>query len=527
MEAIKTLLAQVQKFWAGKDVRFKRIVIIVAAIVLVAIILSSVLLNQVNYATLYTGLDSTDSAAVLAALKTQKITPKVVGDSILVPADQADSLRMSLSSEIKSGMNLDILKQGQGLGVTESQSQDYRKYQIQQDTQNALKQFDGVKDAKVAITMATDSVTVITDNQQVSTAGVILTLDDGVELTSSQVKAIADFVKNSVPRLTLDNISIMDSNMQSLDVTGSDDLGSTTDQYALQSSVEAKLRKQVMALLMPIFGIGKVESQVNVTLDFDDQTTDSVTYKPVVNDKDGVIVSYDKLKEQIVNGDTSATGAVGTSTNTGTSTTTYPTVTGNNGTYEKTEDKVNYEVNSINDHLKKAKGSIKSLSVSVILDNTNSKQDLTDNVKSLVMNAVGAVKGNVTVEYMPMTGTKSLTDTLAKDSQNAATNLKNQQTRFYIAIGAVVLVLVVAMMLLFMNKKAKYKAEVQKQVAAAMAENAPPAEEAEADMESEDNSSDIHIVQESGTKGQIGKLIEQNPELVANLLRSWLADEQE
>lgn len=526
MEAIKALLKQIATFWEGKDTRFRRNAIIIASAALLVVIVMSVIFNQVPYAQLYSGLDAADSTAVLAALDTQKVPYRVSGDAILVPAKDADSLRMSLSTEVKNGFNLDILQQGQGLGLTESDKQDYRRYQIQVHLQNDIKTLKGVKDAKVILTMPTEGVLVLDSSRQEATAGIILTLDDGVVLSAEQAKTIALHVKNGVQGLKLENISIMDSNMQNLDFTQTEELGATAkDRFALQEDVRTKLRKQVMDLLRPVFGLGRVEAQVSVTLDFDSKTVDSVKFEPSVDNKNGIVVSIDKLREQIVNGNSDG-GQPGTATNTGTGTTTYPVVNVDNGTYEKNAEKINYEINSIKEHLEKEKGAIKSLSVAVVIDNANMKDDYTDTVKSLVAQAVGVSGDYISVAYLPMAGSKAFDDTLSKDAEMAASVIKNGQNNFYIILGAIVLVLLVAMVLAFSVRKAKSKPALVPQAALAASE-ADLGEDVQPIEEEDNGLGDIKIIKESGAKEQIGKLIDRNPELVANLLRSWLADEQE
>lgn len=529
MEAIKALLAQITAFWASKDKRFKRNAIIIASSVLAVVIIVSVLLNQVDYATLYTGLDAADSAAVMKSLTDQKVLYKVSGTSILVPAKDADRLRLTLSTQVKNGFSLDILNQGNGLGMTEADKQQYRKYQLQLDIQNAIKTCEGVNDARVALTIPDDSPLVITANRQEATAGVILFLNSGVELSQDQIKAIASFVKNSVTGLKLENISMMDSTMRNLDITSSDDTDiSTKDQFKLQDEVRTQFRKQVMNLLQPVFGLGRVEAEVNVELNFDSKTTDTVKFEPVVGDS-GIVVSIDKLREQIVNGSApGASGQPGTTTNTGT--TTYPVVSVENGTYQKNADTINYEISSTKDHLEAAKGSIKNLSVSVVVDNTGLKEDYTANVKSLVATALGVSQDLVSVAFLPMLGTQAISDELAKSASLAQAQQKAQQNQFYIIVGAVLLVLLLPILLVFAGKRSKAKAELALQRAALLGPE-PVASPQEESMEEQDQTDDglaaIRIVNDSSAKDQIGKLIERNPELVANLLRTWLADEEE
>jgi len=80
-----------------------------------------------------------------------------------------------------------------------------------------------------------------------------------------------------------------------------------------------------------------------------------------------------------------------------------------------------------------------------------------------------------------------------------------------------------AMLLIFRNRAMTRKAEL----AAAQALAAATQREAEEEQEDMDAIAAISLVGESDTKIQIEKFIETNPELVTNLLRSWLADDQE
>jgi flagellar M-ring protein FliF len=518
MEAIKALLKQVTSYWAGKDKRFKRNAIVIASSVLVFVIILTIILNQVPYATLYSGLSGEDASAVMQALDDQKEPYKVKEDAILVPAKDVDKLRMSLSAQVKGGFSLDILKQGQGLGFTESQMEDYRKAQLEENLRKSIMTVKGVKDAFVLLTIPDESQFVLSSSNRDSTASLLLSLDSGVELTPNQVKMIKLFVQNAVPGLTQENISIMDTSMQYLD-GGSEaetEFGETGDQFALQSEVEAKLRRQVMALLIPIFGMGRVEAQVNVVLNYDDKTSDSKTFTPVVGDSKGIEVSADRLREQIENGaDTAA--EPGVDANTGTDT--YPVVTGSNGTYEKTEEKVNLEVNSVYQHVQEAKGKIEGLSVSVVIDSTTYKDNLTENVRNLVKNAVGADVGNISVEYMPMQAAQDVAKAL-----NGGTGPAGMSLGLIAAIGAAAVL--VAVFLAYLYAKSRRNAEAAAVQAAVLATQTEAQTEAESPAEG-GALPDIGIVKDSSAKEQIGKLIELNPELVANLLRSWLADEQE
>lgn len=521
MDAIRKLFGQINGFWSGKSKTFQRNVIIgaVAAVAVIAIL--SAVLTHVDYVPLYNNLTSEDSGQLLSTLESMGVSARVSGTSVEVPSDQRDRLRMELVDQgfPKNSKNLDIVSQGQGIMMTDKDKQVYVKAQLEQDIRNALKTATGIKDAYVNLTMAENTNSVLSDNKTDARASVVLTLDGG-ELTAEQIKAVYQLVQKSVANLSMDNISIVDSNMNVLQYnTGDDSTAGTSDHLTLQKSVQTELQKKVQALLEPLLGAGKVTSQVHVTLDFEDRTTDTEQFSPPAGLNEGLVRSMEKTKETIKNG--TAAGATGTTPNTGT--TTYPTITNDGGNYSKDDQKINYELNTIKEHIVKEKGTVKELSVSVIIDNTDLKTDLTDDVKSLVVTAIGAQADNVTVKSLPMAGSAAVQTMVNTANEQAAAALKAQQMRYYIAIGAIAALILVAMLLIFRNRAMARKAEM------AAAQALVDVAQREADQEQMDleAASAISLVGDSGTKMQIGKFIESNPELVTNLLRSWLADDQE
>ena len=519
MDAIRTLLKQMQDFWAARDKAFKRIFIVSLSVVLVAIVAAGILLNHTTYAVLFADLADADAGQVMSVLEEQNVDAKVQGNAILVPASEVDKLRMELASEgyPKNNFSLDILSQGQGLTSTESDKEDYRKYQLQYNLQNMIKQFSGVADAQVMLTIPQQSSLVIQSNKQDATAAILLTLKDGVEgISQDNINAIYSFVQRSVPGLTPQNISIVDSNMNVLSLPDEQDgTAAVDDHMALQKSTQDKLQQQVMALLMPIFGMGKVQAQVAVTLDFDKHTTDSEKFEPSVNNKDGVIVSIDKLRESIVNGDV---GNVETGTDTNTGTAEYPVVNTDNGTYEKNTEKINYEINTIKDHLEAAQGTVKNLTVSVAIDNTGAADDYTDIVTDLVAGTVGTDKSNVTVRYIPMSGTTSLTDAMKSQQDAAASAAKSALIRNYVILGVVAALILIAMLLI-------YRLLHPKPIAVPAEAGAMEGTEFLDGMEVDREADELGVLKDSETRAQLGKFIETNPELAANLLRSWLSEE--
>ncbi len=544
----KDIAGQITEFWNSKDKNFKRNLIIISAILVVSIATFTVLISNKEYAVLYTNLDLQDAGNILEMLDEMKV-PSKAGENgtIMVPKDRVDGLRMDLATKgyPKNGFDLDIIKMGSGIGVTEEDKRVYRQYQLQQHIQNAIKTIEGVADARVLITLPVESSFVLSDDIRDATAAILLTKHADQELSSKNIRAIAEFVQKSVPGLTPDNISIIDSNMNILDFNANGDSSDFTDRYALQCSVEDRLEKQIMDLLQPIFGLGRAYSKVSVKLNFDERTIDSEKFEPSANGAEGIIVSIDRLREDIRKDSGSSAGSAsnsgsgsvadtgpGTGTDSGSDSGaySYPVMSADDSVYYKNAETINYEVNSIKEHIVEEKGYVESLSVSVIIDSTNRKGDYSESVKNLVAAAVGVSEDSVAVEYLPLAGNAIIDDVVKSQNETAERVKQAEQFGYYIRIGVILLIIIVGVFFMFRTFASKGKSKAKDKDGKADSRGITPAElaiEAIAANTAGNAIDNVIEMKENDKKEKIGELINSNPELVANILRSWLSEEKE
>lgn len=514
---IKSITEPLNDFWKRKDSNYKRKLITIVSLITVLVFSLTFILSRTRYSTLYADLDLHDAGVILSKLKTMKVNAKPVnGNTILVPSDEVDRLRMTLASEgyPKNGFSLDILQKGMGLGMTEEDKKIYRQMQLQEHIRNAILTFEGIKDAKVIITLSEEGSFVIDSNKRDATAAVLLTLDSNISLNSANVKAIASFVQKSVPDLKMENVNIIDSSMRVLDFNDVSEYQSMTDRYSLQCSVQDRLKNQVMDLLQPVFGIGRVKSQVNVVLDFDEQVIDSIKFEPVINDSEGIAISIDKIRELVQGNSAGSISDI-------TAIDQYPVISADDSVYQKNAEKINYEVNSIKEHVVKEKGAIKKLSVSVVIDSKDTDTDLSENIKALISTAVGVEKDSITVEYMPMEGNEAVTEAWKQENIFRQKYYLIDQIKFYIPLVFIAIIIVILFILLFKKPKVKY--------APKSSQNIPNVQPGIQYKEKEEVLSESDIIQfsnEKAVKEQIGKIINKNPELVANILHNWLKDDR-
>jgi flagellar M-ring protein FliF len=509
---------------AGKKVRTVLVVVIIIAVSAVTVLL----LNRTSYDVLYTNLSSEDAGLIMAKLAEMQIDAKPRGtDTILIPAGQVDLTRMELAAQgfPKNSANLDILQKGTGFGVTEEDKEIYRRYQLQEDLQNAIKTFGSIEDAKVSLFVPKESVFVIENQVSQATAAVLIHIRQGESLSPANVRAIAELVQKSVPNLKMDNISIIDSDMNLLSAEEESNGLSSMDQIEMQQYVSDRLRKQVTDLLSPIFGIGSTVAQVNAVLDFDDRVVDSIRFEPMEGASEGIISSIDQIREisKTTTGET-AEGEPGTGTNGGV--TTYPVVDTEDTVYEKNSEQIIYEINTIKEHLVKAKGTVKSLSVSVVLDsNTANGIDYSETVKSLVANAIGVSAEFITVESMPFNGVKQLDETWNEYNELVKKAQQWEFLEFVILISAGSFFLLILLIILLRWGKRKSKQQQIEEMIPSFKKN----KQLNIDI-GDHTRTNREVRQENFVETErtiVEKNIEENPELAVTIIRSWLAEDED
>jgi flagellar M-ring protein FliF len=240
--------------------------------------------------------------------------------------------------------------------MTDQDKRLYLQFQLEQNISQTINQMDKIKSSTVMITLPPQSNYVLSgQNNAKATASVVLELKDGQTLTSSDASTIRSVVSKSVQNLAPEDITIADSKMNTYDSNGidSDGGGTVNQQLELQAQVAEKLRQQILNLLTPVFGAEKLSASVNVALNFDKSTTNSITLAPPVDNGDntGLITSMKQTQELVANG-AGASGQPGQVTNGGgtvtNQATTSPTASGN---YSMITKEINAEVNQINQQL--------------------------------------------------------------------------------------------------------------------------------------------------------------------------------
>jgi flagellar M-ring protein FliF len=354
---------------------------------IVGIIFLSGWLKQVNYARLYSNLESAEAGEIVNYLSTNNVPYEISdnGGSIDVPSDQVYKLRLALASQgiPKAGtMGYSIFDQN-NLGMTDFlQNLNFRRA-LEGELTRTIMQLSEVQAARVHIVIPKERL--FKEDKKEPTASVVLKLRNRAGLAKAQLAGISHLVAASVEGLSPQNISIIDYDGNLLSGGRDKDqlAGLSTSQLEVRQNVESYLQDKAQSMLDGVLGSGKALVRVTADLNFQQLERTSEQFDP---DKPS-IRSEERTTNSSSNSDKTAD-------------------TGENKQEENSQTVVtNYELNKTVEHIVNAVGTISRLSIAVTVDGSyqtpkegaeagekvyqpRSQEEL-DRLAGIVKNAVG------------------------------------------------------------------------------------------------------------------------------------------
>jgi flagellar M-ring protein FliF len=226
---------------------------------------------------LFRGLPEADQAAVAEVLDKNAI-PYDFGSSgsMTVSEDDYFKAKMMLASQglPKSAPDGNSMIDSLPMGASRAVEGEKLRSAREMDLARTIEAIDSVETAKVHLAVEPPSI-FLRDRAKPS-ASVMLRLASGRTLSDAQVQAIVHLVASSVPELTPDAISVVDQNGQLL--SNNDGDAASDKQLAIQSQIEERYRRSVIALLTPILGADKFSTEVHAELNFAERQATRETY---------------------------------------------------------------------------------------------------------------------------------------------------------------------------------------------------------------------------------------------------------
>lgn len=509
---LNEIISKIKEFFKDKNKKFaglkaeKKIAIIIGITsLIVALIFGVKYINDSKYKLLFSGLSSTDAVAITKALESQKVEMKIEGDSIYVPKDNVDKLRLELSGSLSNGSKgFELMDETSSFGLTDEEFNIKKQRMIQGEIEKTIKTFEQVEDARVNITQGEKSV--FSDEGIAGSAAVTLTLKLGQTLDASQVRSIMSLVSASSTNIPKQNVEVVDQNMNLLSDGLFDEDGNASSSNGIDIALKAEkelsqeLEKSITSLLEPIFGQGKVKATVYADLNFDSSEITEIVINP-----ETVVMSESKSENK-----TSETGNTGGAVDNNMNNTT----NSGSGTTSSKEESTEYDAGRRETKTIKAQGELNKVTASVAIDKTLTASQIRD-VNDMVANAIGMDEergDNVKVVSMKF-DTNSDEEEIIQESKNA-----DMLKLLGFILLAIAIAGIIAFVIVSISKKKKRAEEIEE-------DDADEIELINKKIEEmEKASKHIEEDEEPGVtlEEEVRKYASENPERVTDLINSWL-----
>lgn len=537
----------------------KILIISIPVVVIAIIIVLCVMLNSnKSTAVLFSGLSASESGEIASAIQELGVTDVTVNTNgdIIVPAEKADSLRMQMWAQgyPKTTINYDIWNNGVDLWSTDTDKREVKRQQLESRLGATIASMDKIQSATANITLPEVSNYALSDNKGESQCAVFIQLKaDAEPLTNEEVRAIYRGVTTSVEGLTKENVSIMDSKLNSYEWVDPELDQPEEDEDTDKSGVDIARKRlefeqefvQVLKdglgdMFTKMYGEDGFAFNVSARLNYDSRNTESTQYTPAEGTDHGVKDHEDKVTWGGALDEDG--GIVGVTPNADLSPD-YPTYTGleDGQNYYYNKEEIQYSVSNVKETVTKDGYSIDSLSVGLVVNQTNMTQGERDALQAIVANAAGTTVDLVSVYNIPFA--------LSATNNGGANGDGNLQiitppvdtfrnTLLYVVVGLGIVLILLLVMTLMMSHSRKKKIRRRQEAAFAAATQSGQTQAAAGATAQEQESPeevDFNIAslteeaakesRETILKREISDFSKTNPEIVAQIIKNMMKAE--
>jgi flagellar M-ring protein FliF len=531
---LQRLVTAFQSFSAGQKT--------MAVLAVVALIAGGIVftqwLSRPSLEPLFSNLSAGDASAIVEKLQADGVTYELAdgGHTVMVPREQVYDLRLSMSgaglpTEKEDGYSL-LDKQG----VTTSEFQQHVNYKraLEGELASTVESVEGVRSAVVHLALPEKSV--FAEEEQKPTAALLVDLAPSTELKAEQVTAMVNLIASSVPELEPSAVTVADATGRVLSSPGTPtSAGGGSAQSQATTDYQDRMAGSLQQMLDRLVGPGKAVAQVTADLDFDQTSTKSEKFAA---GEDVPPLAESSTSEEYAGGGSPSAGVLGPdniAVPNGTSS--------SNGEYKKNSQTRNNAVDKVTENRVAAPGAVKRLSVAVVVDVTAAKSLGENELSELVSAAAGIDpdRGDtVVVTQMPFdtTAAKQAKEDLAQ------ADAEEERAQLFSTAKTAGLVLVVAILLLLAWRASRRTRRNEVTLAELsrldtdVAANAIAGPDRRPELTSGTHD-DTLAVEAAPTelprlpapvdhrmarREDISQIVSRQPEEIAQILRSWLAE---
>lgn len=523
------------------DPRQRTIMAVVFAATIGAVLAFSYLSSRTDWAPLMTDLTASDAEAVTSQLESSGTKYRLAdgGATIEVPADVLYQTRIDVASVDMPSSG----KVGYGIlddqGVTSSEFSQRIGFQraMEGELGRTIEAIDGVNAATVHLALPKSDTFALDD--QKATASVMVSTGQGRTLAGRQVQAIVNLVSGAIEGLSPKDVTVADAAGRVLAAPGATPGGASGDNEELQANFEQGLSTSIEDMLGSIVGPGNAKVTVAADLDFDSTQSVSETYSAPTTLVEGQPLAVNEVtKTETYNGTGTGADTQGVLGPDGVADAAANAAAGSG--YELNERQVNNAVNKVVENTNRAPGAVERLSVAVVVNEEVVDATQLPELQTIVSAAAGisADRGDtIAVSRFPLDTSEQeqIAEELAfRERQAKAEAAAAGMPTWALAAGGVVLV--VLLVLGLRARKRRRSAVLDPEVLELGSGDSVADRVITVEAHPREQPLDLTAAELAVAPGTdhhpdrreaLGDLIDNQPDEVAQLLRSWLGDRRE
>jgi flagellar M-ring protein FliF len=528
IDYVRSLWDDFLSFWNQLSNRQQ---IVVGSITFVAVAVVSGLLywsSQPQMVVLYNReLETEEASNIATQLEEMGVQYEIDGNVIRVPFTRVDRLRMQLAQEgiqPTSTVGFEIFERG-GIGITDFERQMRYKRALEGSLVRSIRTMQSIEDAEIRLALPQEEALFEEDEKPV-TASVILSLSPFTDLGEEQIRGIVSLVSYGVVGLNRENVKVMNQQGQVLwDSTMANEGASNRQlqQLKVKRQVEDSLESKIMSSLGQVLTRERIAAAVTVSMNFDQMEKRMTKYRQPEGSFQQLMVSEERTSKSLEGENVEPGGPAGTESN-------IPGAEeqqGNATDYEEESSVVNYLADEIKTTIVQDPA-VSRVSTLLTVDGTYDKstndagetvyeyqpptQEEMDKIRQLARAAVGFndERGDqIEVEHIQFDRSDELQERRQEQQQAAF----RRRVAYFIA-GALALTLIVGGTLYWLRQRQKRKQEE---------------EEVEPEVPERDLMAEVSIEEKEREQleERIQQAAEEDPETVAQILRTWYSDEMQ
>ncbi len=323
--------------------------------------------RSADYRLLYRGLDDMEVSQIVDALTAEGIEFQLAegGTAVRVPGPRVQEARMRMAGRgLPNGSTpgFELFDKG-SFGVTDFVQKINFHRALQGELARTIEQVDGVEKARVQLAIPQRKNLLRRDRRK-ATASIVTRLRAGWDLEPGQVRGIVHLVASSVEGLDVSRVTLVDNHGRLLAPQADSGLAGrgSSASVGAERRLETELEGQIESILERTVGLGRVVAKVNADLDWTQTERTEEIFDP-----DSQVARSSQRDSEFANESDAEGGVAGIVANTpDVAEEAGATVSGTSS--NRTSETINYEISKTVSRHVLPMGSIKRLSIAVLVD---------------------------------------------------------------------------------------------------------------------------------------------------------------